>query len=117
MHGEQLTPVLSHLTECVKALSQSVHHEKIHARHCKKMLDHALRLKHIIEQLIYIPGADRKSIAIQASGLEMPIAYHHAIGSRFFVDIVGVLRYSSSLSEAASVPKSSRAEKRLSCVA
>jgi hypothetical protein len=85
------------------------------------MLDYALRLKHIIQQLMlqYIPGADRELIAIWASGLEMPIAYHHVIELRLFVDIVGVLRYSlssSSSPEMVSMPKSSRVEKRLSCI-
>jgi hypothetical protein len=69
-----------------------------------------------LSNLCHLPGADRKSIPIRASGLDMPIAYHHVIGSRFFVDIVRVLRYSSSSSELALVPKSSRVRKRLSCI-
>lgn len=61
-----------------------------------------------------LPGADKKSIAIRARGFESPIAYHHFKGSRPLVEIVGVFKYSLSLSMVVSVPKLSNSVKKLS---
>ena len=68
----------------------------------------------LVNRIMDLPGADKKSIAIRARGFESPIAYHHFKGSRPLVEIVGVFKYSSSSSMVVSVPKSSNSVKKSS---
>ena len=77
-----------------------------------KMLDINQLRNAVLIGIKALPGADKKSIAIQARGFESPMAYHHFKGLRPLVEIVGVFKYSSSSSIVVSVPKSSSSVKK-----